>query len=353
MKIVINRTDAIGDSLLTLPVCECLRENYPDAEIYYIASQRCVGLFDFIGSQDETWFIDRKESGLKQFFSLLAKMKKAKPDVYIHLGGSSIPSFIALLLMIPKRLGLVSKLVSWLSLNMGTRQKRTDLEQHEVQMNLDLLKPLNLNFNGKYAPKVEREKIRLDALKAQMEDHYKNDKKTIFIHPGMTGHTLNWPVKNYVILLNELQKKYPEKFQLVLSYTDSDAPYVEQFQQQLKETPLEDLYLFNGAQGGLKHYIECLSSADLFIGPSTGTTHIANILSIPTLAFYSPIKAQHSRRWRPYFGDEERLKVIEPLISCPERLECKGESCEHYYCMGNLEVGNALTEIEHLLGLKG
>lgn len=351
MKIVINRTDAIGDSLLTLPVCECLRENYPEAEIYYIASQRCQGLFDLIGSQNETWFLDRKEKPWKQFFSLLNRMRKVKPDVYIHLGGSSIPSLVALLLLVPKRLGLVSKLVSWLSLNMGTRQKRTDLEQHEVEMNLEVLKPLNLNFSETYTPRVKRDEIRSDALKAQMESEFQDEMKTIFIHPGMTGHTLNWPVKNYAILLHELQKKYPQKFQVVLSYTDSDAPYVDQFKSQLEQTPLENLYLLNGAEGGLKHYIECVSSADLFIGPSTGTTHIANILSIPTLAFYSPIKAQHSRRWRPYFGDEKYLKVIEPLISCPERLECRGESCEHYFCMEKLTVENALQNIENMLNL--
>lgn len=351
MKIVINRTDAIGDSLLTLPVCECLRENYPEAKIYYIASQRCRGLFDFIGSQDETWFLNHKEKWWRQFLFLIFKMRKIKPDVYIHLGGSSIPSLVALFLLIPKRLGLISKLASWFALNMGTRQKRTDLEKHEVEMNLEVLRPLNLNFKGPYTPQVKSSEIRRDALKLQMKEKFQNEMKTIFIHPGMTGHTLNWPIKNYAILLHQLQKKYPRRFQVVLSFTGSDAPYIEQFQHQLKKDPIEDLYFFNGAEKGLKHYIECVSSADLFIGPSTGTTHIANILSVPTLAFYSPIKAQRSTRWRPYFGQEKHLKVIEPLISCRERLECKGESCEHYFCMENLTVEHALQNIEDMLEL--
>lgn len=349
MKILINRTDAIGDSLLSLPVCEVLRKKYPSAQIVYLASSRCGDMLELIGAQDDSWVIDRKQSSLKLFFHLLKKIRTFSPDVYIHLGGTELPSLICFLLWVPKRLGIISKAMSWLCLNLGVRQKRTQMGRHEVEMNLEVLAPLGIGPEKVESLTIRRDLIHADALKLVLAEKFLDGRKVIFVHPGMTGHTLNWPVENYVLLLSELEQRYPETFQFVLSYTPSDAQYIERFQTQLKQSPLSNLFYFNGAEQGLRHYIECLSQADLFIGPSTGTTHIANVLSVPTIAFYSPIKAQHASRWSPYFGDEHKLIIHQPLISCPERVKCRGTACEHYFCMDKMTVGQAIKSVQQTL----
>ncbi len=55
-----------------------------------------------------------------------------------------------------------------------------------------------------------------------------------------------------------------------------------------------------------------ISNASLFIGPSTGPTHIANALGIHTISIYSPIKVQSALRWSPFF--KQNLDKIRRLL---------------------------------------
>lgn len=346
MKILINRTDAIGDTLLTLPICEAIKTKYPDCKIVYLSSDRCLGLFDIVGNIDEHWVLQRDQGILKNFFSFYKKIKELNPDVFIHLGGLQFPILINFLLRTKKRLGLISKIVSFVGLNYGTRQKRSSSGKHEVTMNLEVLRPLGID-SSEVAPmkvKINRDQ---NYLKENFDSDYIEERKNIFIHPGMTGHTLNWPVKNYVRLAHELEKKYPQNFQFILSFTPSDQKYIDEFKVELKNYPIETLLYLDGAKRGLTHYAKCLLSADLFIGPSTGTTHLANVLNRPVLGLYSPIAAQSSTRWRPYFHLGEGLEILEPSISSLEEVEYKG--LEASVVMENITVAEAIEKAEKLL----
>ena len=44
MKILINRSDAIGDTLLTIPIAEYLKKYHKDAQIVFVISKKCEDL---------------------------------------------------------------------------------------------------------------------------------------------------------------------------------------------------------------------------------------------------------------------------------------------------------------------
>ena len=46
MKVVINRSDAIGDTLLTLPMAKKLKKHFPDCHITFIISPKTVPIFE-------------------------------------------------------------------------------------------------------------------------------------------------------------------------------------------------------------------------------------------------------------------------------------------------------------------
>ena len=83
-----------------------------------------------------------------------------------------------------------------------------------------------------------------------------------------------------------------------------------------------------------------MKNASLFVGPSTGTTHIANALDIPQIAIYSPIKVQSALRWGPY-KQGDKVKVLVPDVVCGETKHCAGASCPYYECMSKIEVEEA------------
>lgn len=358
MNVVINRTDAIGDTVLTLPMAHAIKENFPGAKILFLVSGKSADMFVGHPFVDEIHIFDNSQSPYRKLRKLFRLFRKFKPDAYFHVGGSFYPSYVAWITKVNFRGGLISRWQSFLFLNKGVRQKRSLANMHEADYNLELLRPFGVepkaNQRLLYGPALtlspaEKE----EALKSfYQENNVNGDKPLLFIHPGMTGHTLNWASRNYARLIERIEKRHPNKFLFIVSFTPSDGPYLLGLKDQLNNTKFsnlkENVIYFDGSKRGLRNYMGVLSHACAFIGPSTGTTHIANALGIRMIGLYSPIKVQSARRWAPVVRDE-RTKIIVPDVVCGEPLRCAGESCPYFECMAKVEVEDVYQEFVRLI----
>ena len=79
----------------------------------------------------------------------------------------------------------------------------------------------------------ERQKALKDFKEVVEKDKILFKNEMVFIHPGMTGHTLNWSSKNYARLILKVEKMFPERFLFVLSFTQSDKDYIDGVNEQL------------------------------------------------------------------------------------------------------------------------
>lgn len=360
MRIVINRSDAIGDVILTMPMAKMLKSKYPDAEIIFIISPKCEDLFDNHPYIDDVWVLDSKRSFIVKLLYLYKKFSEKNVDMYFHVGGNNLSSFVSWLKNTKFRGGLKSKWQTFFFLNKAVRQKRSMVEMHESEYNLNLLVADNILFNyrdkNSFAPEihVDRSDAEKD-LNNFFDDHNLDKYEVIIVHPGMTGHTLNWSGKSYGKLINRLESEYNNRFVFLISHTPSDEKYLADLRQELEKPEYEGVkdrvVFFNGAEKGLRNYISIVSKSKLFIGPSTGTTHIANTLKVSTLGIYSPIKVQSSLRWGPYYNGEQFTKVIAPDVVCGQQFICAKEACPYYECMSSIEVEEVFDASKRLIEL--
>ncbi len=358
MNIIINRSDAIGDLILTTPMAQLLKETYNDASITFIISNKCVDVVRNHPHIDDYFILEHNKSFFHRLKSVFQLFKEKDPQVYFHVGGKHLPSFVAWLLRVSFRGGLRSKWQTFMFLNKGTRQKRSLVEMHEVDYNMLLLKSLGIEYNylqkSRFAPVIRMQEGEIDNCYEDFLSEYKDlpeFEKMIFIHPGMTGHTLNWPSRNYGKIIRRLNARFPEKCLFMLSHTPSDMKYVDGVLSELRVDSTLDgrVILFDGAKKGLRNYMGILAKSDLFIGPSTGTTHISNIMGVKTIGIYSPIKVQSAKRWGPFHQDSKINRTIVPSVVCGERFNCAGESCPYYPCMSVISVEEVLRSAEDLL----
>jgi len=362
VKILINRTDAIGDTLLSQPLAHQLKKNYPDATIAFIIHPRCADLFEHHPFVDSCFTFDSKLSFVRRMNRARAILNEFQPTHYFFMGGDRLLNWMAALFRVPFRGGLKSKWSTFFLLNKGVRQQRSIVAMHESEYNLDLLRPLKIQYKvedlASLGPVIHlTEDEKKEALAHFYERLEKEGKKTgpqlLFIHPGMTGHTLNWPSRNYGRLITRLERNFPGKFLFIVSHTQADEPFLQGLRDHLKYSneavPHERLVFFDGGLRGMRHYMNVLSHASLFIGPSTGTTHIANILGVKTIALFSPIKVQSSLRWGPFYRDSKKLKIIVPDVVCGESFTCAGMSCPYYECMSKIEVEDVIKIVPSLL----
>ncbi len=311
MNVLINRTDAIGDTLLTMPMAAAVKKKFPHSKIIFIVSKKVAPLL---------WhhpYIDDFLIFPQQCGSFIKKMASFKADVYFHCGGSFFPSIAALILKIPFRGGLKSRWPSFLLLNKGVRQSRSKSGKHESEYNLELLTPLGIKISSLereyYAPSIgltkEEKTLFLEDFKNELQKNgFSWGPPMIFIHPGITGHSLGWPAENYAKLVEKIEHKHPQKFLFIISYTPQDMPYLPSFNSKV--------FFFNGSKKGLRHYLAALSEASLIVASSTGNTHMANVFGIPQIAFYSPLPSQCSRRWGPFY-QKDNVAIMRPSLTYP------------------------------------
>ncbi|TNF03714.1 MAG: lipopolysaccharide heptosyltransferase family protein [Deltaproteobacteria bacterium] len=362
MRVIINRSDAIGDTLLTMPMAKVIKENHPEAKVCFIISPRSEDLFPDHPYVDEYWVLDHSNSTFSKLNFLNKKMKNFNATHFFHVGGSHIPSIAAFINKVPFRGGLRSKWSSFLFLNQALRQKRSMVTMHESEYNISLLSKMGIEYNAhkrnEYAPQIKLSQTELH----QSDDYFQSElqkqgmdynKPMIVIHPGMTGHTLNWASRNYGRLIDRLENDNPGKYNFIISHTPSDEKYLFGLKDYLnseEHSSLNDkVYFLDGSLRGLRNYMGILARAKAFIGPSTGTTHIANALGVPMVGLYSPIKVQSTLRWGPFKRQSDKVKVIVPDVVCGETIHCAGSICPYYECMAKVEVEDVFMAVKELL----
>ena len=75
-KIIVSRTDKLGDTILTLPLISKLKEIFPDSKIDFLISKTNSGLFkDYPGINSLVLYDE-----FKSFFQNLSSIK-ASPDI--------------------------------------------------------------------------------------------------------------------------------------------------------------------------------------------------------------------------------------------------------------------------------
>ncbi len=364
MRILINRSDAIGDSILTSSMAKMIKDKFPKAHVTFLISAKSADLFKNHPYIDQVRIYHRNARFYLKIREILKIFSEVKPTHYFYVGGGYLPNFVAWLRLIDFRGGLKSRWHTYLFLNKGIRQKRSMVTMHEMEYNLNLLAPLGIDYNyqdkRKYSPEIsltqDEEEMSFNLFQKDLvAEGIELGRKMIFIHPGMTGHTLNWAPRNYGRLITKLEQKFPEKFLFVVSYTPSDNQFLTGLKEIVGRKENEHLakrvYFFNGIKRGLRHYMGVLSKAALFVGPSTGTTHIAAVLGVPTVTLYSPIKVQSALRWGPLAKHPEKLKTLVPDVICGETKKCAARECPYYECMGKIEVEDVVKQAVAIMDL--
>jgi ADP-heptose:LPS heptosyltransferase len=364
MKVLINRSDAIGDSILTSGMAKMIKDKYPEAKVIFLIAAKSADVYKNHPYIDEVRIYHRNARFYLKIKEILKVFSDIKPTHYFYVGGGYLPNFISWLLHIPFRGGLKSRWHTYLFLNKGTRQKRSLVTMHEMEYNLNLLAPMGIDYNYldkvKFSPEIALTQDEVESgiilFNKDLESQgIELGRKMIFIHPGMTGHTLNWSSRNFGRLIIKLEQKFPEKFLFVVSYTPSDNAYL-QGMKEILDIPQNDylknrIYYFNGIKHGLRHYMSVLSQAALFIGPSTGTTHIASVLGVPVVGLYSPIKVQSALRWGPLSKTPEKTKILVPDVICGEVKKCAERECPYFECMGKIEVEDVVKQAISIMDL--
>lgn len=335
-KIIVSRTDKIGDLVLSIPSFFMLRKMYPEAEITVLVRKYNYEIVKNLSYIDRVIKIDDYTQR-----DLLKKIEYFKADLFIALYNDSFIGKLAKASRAKWRVGPYSKISSLFSYNKGVLQKRSLSKKNEAEYNLDLIRRLDSKlYDEKY--EVNTKIVLSDENREVANKFIKSHEisgKILVINPFMGGSAKNIKDEEYTSLMEKLCERDPD-LNIIVTAHISDEKRMEKLLLKLKD---KKVYPFlNG--GELLNIAGIIERADLYFGGSTGPTHIAGSLRKKIVAIYPAKKTQSILRWG-VFGDVDVTYIV------PDE-GIKKENYKHkYFDSYNSEMENKLIEIiEEKLG---
>lgn len=289
MKVIISRTDAIGDVVLTLPMAGVLRELYPESRIYFLGRSYTREVVEASVYVDE--FINWDEYKDLPEAEAVENMKAIGADTIIHVFPNKQIARLSRRAGISQRIGTTNRIYHWLTCNTLVRLSRRHSPYHEAQLNLKLLVPLgaaalySLDEIGGYYGLTRLAPLAPD-IAGRIDPHRFN----LVLHPKSRGSAREWGLDNFGELIRLLPK---DRFNIFITGTAAEGDLVKPL---LNEHPgVVDLT----GRLSLAELMTFLSRVDGLVAASTGPLHLAAALGINALGIYPPIKPMHPGRWAP------------------------------------------------------
>lgn len=320
-KLLMVHFSGIGNFIMFTPVINELKGKYPGVDIsLLLPANGCADVIRGHEHIDEIIVFDFfRHKWRKEFLALLMQVRKRKYDTVIvspmRFAGALIAFFSGARNSIGHRYRFGPLMDSCFLYKYPV--DLDDLREHEVEQNLNLLKPFGITRNA--APRMivhSGDGRRSPGLALPA------GRKNIGIHPGCGADQTEkrWPKERFV----DLAKKLDEAFDMNLVFFAGPGE---------GELVGEIVDSLNGNSSlvtdkPLNEVIRLIDGCHYFICTDSGLGHVANALGKPTLAIFGPA---NSSRARPYGAGNVVVRKGLPCSPCyvsrGQKIECDDVSC--------------------------
>lgn len=335
MKVLIARCDRLGDLVLSLPAIAWLRRVRPDWELHALVSPSAAPLVEHDPAIDAfyTWDLTLTDERRPQ-------LAAERYDAAVLLQYQTPLAGLLRDAGIRRRHGPISKLTSLFLLNRGLVQRRSQVNRHEADYNVDLIRRLARHRGPVVVP---RPRIHLGPAQLELARRFRSeeasDAETVaFIHPGSGGSALDWEPARFAEVANALGRR--RGWRVFVTGSHHDRLTIDQL-----GAFLEPQVSVVAERYPLRDFLGVLAGGDLMIAPSTGPLHLASALDLAAVGLYPPAPTMSPVRWGPRGAFSA---AITPPIDCPSPRHCLMEHCLLHNCLDGVTVSRV---IETALGL--
>ncbi|NWG27977.1 MAG: ADP-heptose--LPS heptosyltransferase [Ignavibacteriaceae bacterium] len=330
-KILIARTDRIGDVVLSLPMAELVKKKYPDCKLTYLIREYTSSLIDGNPFIDDV-IIAEESDGKVLFAKNLKKIKQENFDTCVVVNPTLKISLIMFFARIKNRIGTGYRWYSFL-FNRKVFEHRKNAERHELVYNINLLSKIDVKTDD-YSDKIifhlkvdDESSKKVNSILTQKG--YNPVNQIVIIHPGSGGSSVDLPKEKLIKLTGMLSNI--ENLTTIITGSKSESELCREFEVSEKVINLS-------GQLDISLLKALIKKAKVFISNSTGPMHIAAALGVHVIGFFPKILSCSQKRWGPY---TEKKTIFTPTIDCSH---CTREQCKKLDCMNSIDIGKVFDE---------
>ena len=289
MRILVSRTDRIGDVVLTLPLCALLRSRL-GAEVVVLGRHYTRPVLEASPHVDAILDWDdvaqAGEARQREF------LRGVRADAILHVFPRPDIARAASAARIPLRIGTSHRWYHWLTCNALERFSRKRSPLHEAQLNVRLARRLlgpeipSLDELASLTALVPRVPVPVAVVEKLNDERFR-----IVLHPGSNGSGREWPLEQWKTLAESLDLT---RVQLLVTGSAAEGAMLRDW---LSSLPAGVMNLTGQLQ--LDELIAFLAEVDGLIASGTGPLHLAAGTGIHTLGLFPATPPIHPGRWAP------------------------------------------------------
>ena len=338
-RILITRTDRMGDVVLSLPAIKAARKAFPDAYIAVMVQPRIDDLLKGNPYIDEVIVYDKnkKHKGIFNNISFIKQLRSKRFDTALILHTTKRINLICFLTGIPRRIGYARGKADFFLTDKVVYTKKLG-EKHEAEYSLDILRYLGTepefsnpviyiqNDDEKKAEKI------LEGLDVNISE------KFAILHPGASCASKMWPLENFAKTGDMLIKDL--KIKVMINLAPDQAALGEKVRDMMNSKPV-----FFCEPTTLGELAALFKKASLVISNDSGPVHIASGVGTPVISIFGRNqKGLSPVRWKP-LGD--KAAAIHKNVGC---IECLAHDCKKdFLCLKSISAREVFEKAKNLL----
>lgn len=314
MRIIISRTDGIGDVILTLPLLGLIKAQLPGAYIIFLNRNYTTPILECCTHVDEivSWDAFEKAPVRRQAEAL----QNLNADVIIHVFPRPEIARAAKMAGIPARIGTTGRLYHIHTCNHLVRFSRKRSALHEAQLNLKLLKPLKIKHRLQLRAVHQYYGLQAPAnLPGKTANLLSGEGENIVLHPLSKGSAVEWGLENFRRLIADLPAP---KYRIFLTGTEAEGALFR------NALPIDGQHVVDlSGKLSLKELMAFIGKSNAVVACSTGPLHIGAALGICAIGLYTSKRPMHPGRWAPlgehasFLVQRIRKQKLHPLLVKP------------------------------------
>jgi heptosyltransferase II len=277
-RILVIQTAFIGDAILTLPLIQVLKLNYPQSFIDVIVVPRTAEIFAHHPAISNIIQYDKRgnDKGLKGLWRLRTKLGVQNYDLVIVPHRSLRSAFLAWLLRPTTSIGFDKSAGRWLFKELV----RYNSSDHEIDRNLSLLSPLKLPAFATVMPRLYPSNQDVQIVDSILNNHGLNRYKNILaIAPGTIWTTKRWPANSFAAVCGQLAS---ENIAVVLIGGKEDDVLCKEI---MEIAQTKNVFSVAGKLSLLQS-AELIHRCKVLISNDSAPMHLAVAVSTPVVAIF-------------------------------------------------------------------
>jgi heptosyltransferase-2 len=334
-RILLVRTDRVGDVVFITPMIRELRRTYPDAFIATLTRPHTKNIMLNNPYLDLAITDDLAQDS---FWDVVQELRRHKFTDGLMMIPTQRAAFQMLWAGIKNRIGVGRKLYEQITFTKSVSRNKYIPLRHEADYCMDLAREIGVETDNLTLEIFLTEEEKNDGAAFLEKFGVENDDIKIMLHTGTLGSAPNWSEQKYSELIAKIFSGLSiPNLKLILSAKEMSREFLEG----LRIFDSYKIINISRSLDNLREFIKVINCADVFIGPSTGPLHISDALGKKTIGI-------HCHRAMNCITHQGLLN------KCSINLEVSEENCRKYCSPDQNTCGieNGITTGEVLSGIK-